>query len=142
MVRTAWYCLSSAIVFFWALNRELSPDGKTTPMYEWQYCATIFLLLVSGLMGYVLTEKTKAGQAFVAANKIIESGACIYEAVGSLANLVYTYRCPDYQFCADQQTQKILSWVFFWLVTCPLALFVGASTRFDFEACDVANTKN
>lgn len=139
IVRTGWYCSSSAIVFFWALNRELSADGKTTPMYEWQYCATIFFLLISGMMGYVLTEKTKAGQAFVAANKMVESGACIYEAAGSLVNLIYTYRCPDYQFCADQQTQKILSWIFFWLLAFPLGLFVAANTRFDFQACDNTN---
>lgn len=140
-VRTSWYCISTATVFFWALNRELSADGKTTPMYEWQYCATIFFLLMSGMMGYVLTEKTKAGQAFIAANKMIESGACIYEATGSLTNLIYTYRCPDYQFCADERTQKILSWIFFWLVTLPLGLFVAASTRFDFQTCDHTNQK-
>lgn len=139
--RAMHYCLKAMVAFFWALNRELSATGETMPMQTWQYGAMTVFLGMAASVGYEFTDHPKAAQVFVAMMKMMIAGSYIYEGLGGLFFLAFIYRCPNYQFCASEDTQAALSWVSFFLITLPLTLYVGANTRFDFHACDATNQK-
>src|SRR3990167_5076009 len=84
------YCFRADISFFFALNRELSATGETTPMAPWQYGATLVTLLRSAVSGYSWTEDARSAQAFVADMNMLIAGAYIYEALGGILNLFFT----------------------------------------------------
>lgn len=130
------YGVPALTIFFWCLHRELY--DKTAPPKNWQIFLLFLSILVTGRIGYQLTEHPVFFQRYVALSKGMRDGSLNYACISKIFYLIVKENCGATKFCIDKNDTKILK-TFCLLYSMVIGIFSLMTTEFQFEKSHKAN---